>query len=74
MLVFFVQRGCCVVSSEGAAFRCGEDEWLACDGAPSRQETVEDVGLFSEMLWVPTSGNTMGVSLGYTSQPGSCVE
>lgn len=57
MLVFFVQGGCCVVSSEGAAFCCGEDE-------PSRQETVENVGLFSEMLWVPASGNTMWVSLG----------
>lgn len=57
MLVFFVQGSCCVVSSEGAAFCCGEDE-------PSRQETVENVGLFSEMLWVPASGNTMWVSLG----------
>lgn len=52
-----MQRDCCVVSSEEVAFCYGEDE-------PSRQETVENVGLFSEMLWVPTSGNTMRVSLG----------
>lgn len=59
MLVFFVQRGFCAVSSEGTVFCCGEDE-------PSRQETVGNVGLFLERLWVPTSGDTICVSFGHT--------
>lgn len=59
MLVFFVQRGGCVVSSEGAVFCCGEDE-------PSREEAVDKVCLFSERLCVPTSGDTICVSLGHT--------
>lgn len=44
--------------SEGAVLCCGEDE-------PSRQETVDNVGLFLERLWVPTSGDTVCVSLGH---------
>lgn len=44
--------------SEGAVLCCGEDE-------PSRLEMVDNDGLFLERLWVPTSGDTVCVSLGH---------
>lgn len=39
---------------------------FCCEDEPSREEAVDNVGLFSERVCVPTSGDTVCVSLGHT--------